>query len=300
MRQPAPSSALYASCSGNNLPFLIRPFPSSDGLYPDEYLDPHRHNCFEFLWIQKGKGSFCVDDTRTDVSEGTACFVQPGQVHQLIETEPMEGHIITFSDTFLSSRETEFDYFYHARHFQGFAEKVAITFDLELREVMTDIICTMIREQGKELVFKQEVLRRYLKIFLLYFARQFEERHESFFAAKQGGVAERFIALVDKHFLVKKMVADYASELSVTPNYLNDIVKQFTGYTAGHHIRQRIIMEIKRQAIYTNASMKEIAYSLGFFDPAHFSKYFKNITGKNFTDFKRSLKDPVGKSFVTA
>jgi AraC-like DNA-binding protein len=33
--------------------------------------------------------------------------------------------------------------------------------------------------------------------------------------------------------------------------------------------------------------MKEIAYHLGFSDSAHFSKFFKNTTGMNFTDFKK-------------
>jgi AraC family transcriptional regulator, transcriptional activator of pobA len=37
--------------------------------------------------------------------------------------------------------------------------------------------------------------------------------------------------------------------------------------------------------------MKEIAYSLGFDNLAHFSKYFKTNSGINFTDFKRQVKD---------
>ena len=276
--------------SSKQTSFLIRRFPSTDGACEDDYNTAHRHNCFEFLWIEKGSGTFYLDLLKADVSRRTVCVALPGQVHQLQEKEPVEGFILSFSEAFLSSGETEFDLFYHARHFQIFDGKAVIKIDIELTTALKELIEKMQKEQENELPFKQEVLRRYLKIFLLYLARHWEQSEQPMLPAKQAALVERFIGLVNQHYLQKKMVADYAGELAVTPNYLNDIVKQVTGYAAGHHIRQRIVMEIKRQAIYTHASMKEIAYSLGFFDPAHFSKYFKNITGENFTDFKRTLQ----------
>jgi AraC-like DNA-binding protein len=39
--------------------------------------------------------------------------------------------------------------------------------------------------------------------------------------------------------------------------------------------------------------MKEIAWRLGFDEPAHFSKFFKMNCGKSFRDFKRSHARPV-------
>lgn len=85
------------------------------------------------------------------------------------------------------------------------------------------------------------------------------------------------------------MVTDYADELIVTPNYLNEVIKKITGFPASHHIQQRIVLEAKRQAAYSNLSMKEVAYQLGFDDMAHFSKFFKNASGQSFTDFKKAL-----------
>ena len=88
------------------------------------------------------------------------------------------------------------------------------------------------------------------------------------------------------------MVSDYAGQLCVTPNYLNRTVKKVTGFTASHHIQQQIILEAKRKAIYSSVSMKEVAYYLGFDNLAHFSKFFKNNCGMNFTDFKKSALRP--------
>ena len=93
--------------------------------------------------------------------------------------------------------------------------------------------------------------------------------------------------LLDKNFKEKKMVAEYAAQLLVTPNYLNLIVKKNTGISAGHHIRQRIVLEAKRMGRYSGAGMKAIAYDLGFLDSAHFSKFFKTFGGTNFSEFKK-------------
>lgn len=290
MQQQNSFTAASSTSIFNETSFSISRFPSTDGLREDHYTKAHSHDYFEFLWIEKGSGTYFLDLMRSDIGEGSVCFAQPGQVHQILEAEPIEGFIILFSEAFLCASETEFDFFYHVRHLKIFDGHPAYHVTGELAIAMKEIIEKMKNEQVSELAYKQEVLRRYLKIFLLYLARLIEQNGQTKSPVKQAALVERFIALVNQNYLQKKMVGEYASELAVSPNYLNDVVKLVTGYTAGHHIKQRIVMEIKRQAIYTHASMKEIAYGLGFLDPSHFSKYFKNITGENFTDFKRTLQ----------
>ena len=107
--------------------------------------------------------------------------------------------------------------------------------------------------------------------------------------------------LLDNNFKETKMVAEYAGQLAVTPNYLNRIVKKNTGFSAGHHIRQRVVLEAKRMGRYSDAGMKEIAYSLGFLDSAHFSRFFKTFAGINFSEFKRGgLVVPLNLAFNRA
>jgi len=48
-------------------------------------------------------------------------------------------------------------------------------------------------------------------------------------------------------------------------------------------------MEAKRYAMYSALTMKEVADRLGFDDCAHFSKFFRNFSGTNFSTFKRGF-----------
>ena len=76
--------------------------------------------------------------------------------------------------------------------------------------------------------------------------------------------------------------------LSVSANYLNVTVKKVSGYPVSYHIQQQIIQEAKRQAVYTDKSMKEIAYQLGFEAITHFSKFFKKNEGSNFSLYRKT------------
>ncbi|MFD2146108.1 helix-turn-helix domain-containing protein [Mucilaginibacter antarcticus] len=133
---------------------------------------------------------------------------------------------------------------------------------------------------------KCELLYRYFRIFLIHVSSKLHTHLQTERRPRNLEIINNFKFLVEENFKTKKMVAEYAEAMSVTPNYLNEVVKKCTGYSAGHHIRQRIAKEAQWQAMNSNSCMKGIAYDLGFYDLAHFSKFFKNTTGVNFSQFK--------------
>jgi YesN/AraC family two-component response regulator len=55
------------------------------------------------------------------------------------------------------------------------------------------------------------------------------------------------------------------------------------------------MIEAQRKLLYSNLSVKELAYELGFNDPDYFSKLFKKCTGKNVTAFLKDPQDLSGK-----
>ena len=152
---------------------------------------------------------------------------------------------------------------------------------------MEEMAEKMVKEYSNFFLLRSEILKGYLKIFLIYLTRQFERSSQTETQSKNIDLVKKFLALIEEDFITKRMVTDYADKLIVTPNYLNEVVKKTTGFPASHHIQQRIVLEAKRQAAYSSLTMKEIAYQLGFDDTAHFSKFFKNVSGESFTDFKK-------------
>jgi len=164
---------------------------------------------------------------------------------------------------------------------------------MEMMDEMKGIAARMIKESENVFLYRSQLLRRYLKIFLIYLSRHNARKEEMEINTRSSQLVQKFMVMLEREFKTVKSVNEYASQLAVTPNHLNVIVKKHTRQPAGYHIRQRIVLEAKRLALYSDVCMKEIAYLLGFSDTAHFSKFFKKSTGINFSEFKRSREAEV-------
>ena len=90
-----------------------------------------------------------------------------------------------------------------------------------------------------------------------------------------------FTKLFEEDFktLSPRSLEDYARQLNVTQNHLNDTVKAVTGKTPGTLIRERIIKEATQLLLHTRLSIAEICYMFNFTDPSYFTRFFKRYTG---------------------
>ncbi|MFC0512767.1 helix-turn-helix transcriptional regulator [Mucilaginibacter angelicae] len=245
---------------------------------------------FMLIWIVAGNGYYRLNLQKESVNTNQLLLIKPGQLHDLKFSSGLQGYVISFTDSFLDiedySREAAYSPIY-----QMFSQTQIVSINSELADDMNDITEIMMKEYSRHNLYRAEILKRYFKIFLIYLSRQLESIELAPKQSRNTAILQNFMALLDKNFREYKMVADYADRLSVTPNYLNEVVKKLTGQSAGHHIRQRVAAEAKRQAVHPDNCMKKIAYDLGFCDMAHFSKFFKNTTGVSFSDFKK--REPV-------
>ncbi len=248
---------------------------------------PHSHNYYEMIWMIAGKGTLYVDMQEYAIENNMFFCLRPSQAHQFQTDLNAEGFVFSFTDSFFNMSEHEFDWTCQASLFQLFSQCQVIRIQNEMEADMIEIVMKMIKEFDNQYSFRTQLLRRYFKIFLIYLTRQFEESPQAVRQTRETELVKSFMDMLERNFKEKKMVTDYAAQLSVTPNYLNGIVKKNTGFSAGHLIRQRVVLEAKRMGRYSDAGMKEIAYSLGFSDSGHFSKFFKAVSGTNFSDFKK-------------
>lgn len=81
----------------------------------------------------------------------------------------------------------------------------------------------------------------------------------------------------------------FSEKLSVSPHYLNDMLKNLTGQTTQQHIQNQLIEKAKELLSITKLSVSEIAYQLGFEYPQSFSKLFKNKTNLTPLEFRQSF-----------
>jgi len=261
-------------------------------IYPLEYFmqrkphNPERLQNFEVIWVKQGSGTLQADLESHTLCEGTLYVLTPGQYRHLLLDEHVKGYYMAFSKGFLSLANNQMDLSFFASQDPS-ERKLSV---IKANEEIEDILLKIFKEYNNYFLLRTELLRGLVKVFVLYVTRQVDDFSTDNAPGKHAELVKRFLDLLKAHFITKKSVSDYAQELCVTPNYLNCIVKKISGFTASYHIHQYIVLEAKRQAMYSELRMKEIAYYLGFEDYTHFSKFFKNNTGMTFSDFKREAQ----------
>jgi len=235
-------------------------------------------------------GTLYSDLREYQIGNDSIFCIRPNQAHRFNLSADMEGFVFSFTDSFFNTAEQEFDCSSQISLLQIFSQSLHIRIASDAEPAIKEIAVLMIKEYENQFALGIELLKRYFRIFLIYLSRQTDETSKAAIQSRESGLLNAFMEMLEHNFKEKKMVADYAGKLCVTPNYLNRVIKKNTGFPARHHIKQRVLLEAKRLGRYSNAGMKQIAYSLGFSDSAHFSKFFKSGSGTNFSEFK-NFKD---------
>lgn len=109
---------------------------------------------------------------------------------------------------------------------------------------------------------------------------------------EQIDIIRKFNVLVDIHFRSKRKVSEYAALLFKSPKTLSNLFSIYNQKSPQQIILERIALEAKRLMRFTSKQNQEIAFDLGFNDPAHFSRFFKKMTMQSPTEYRETQLFP--------
>jgi len=248
----------------------------------DWELAPHRHDrLHQLLLLRSGGGMTRLDDRELALARGMLVNVPPGTVHAFTFEAGTQGLVVTLADAMLDellARDPE------VRRVLGRSWMAGA--GAEIDEVMTQLA----QEYAARSPARALVLRG-LGATLLGRAARVAARNDPLFTAdmSESHLLQRFEALLEAHFRDHWRVADYARALAVTPTHLSRVARAATGGPASGLIDARLIREARRQLAFTHLSVASIAYTLGFADPALFSRVFTRVVGISPRAFRQQL-----------
>lgn len=147
-------------------------------------------------------------------------------------------------------------------------------------EKRTEAILEMIDELlGSHLNHKEDAILSLLNTFFVYCDGQCNIKSVLSNNNSKNNTVYRFKTLVNKHVSKYHEVSDYARLLNITPKYLNECVKEVLLVSSKSIITEQILMRSRHALKFSNKTIKEISYELGFSSPDYFSYFFKTHTG---------------------
>ena len=90
---------------------------------------------------------------------------------------------------------------------------------------------------------------------------------------------QRFLQLVELHFREHWKVSDYAIAMGVTERRLEFATQRDSGQSPVRLIQRKLVAEACQRLAHSPLSIGEVAYGLGFRDPAYFNRFFKRHMG---------------------
>ena len=251
---------------------------------PDE---PHRHDFYTVLFIKNGKGLHNIDFNSYEIAKNQIYFIGPGQVHQLVEQQKTQGYSMVFSEQFLVLNQISSDFIFDISLFRDFGDAPPLLPDEKALGQLVDYSEQMLQQFLSNNTYRFEAIGALLKLFLIQCHTQCSLNSLDIQTQESGGnLLRSFKKLLNEKHAEWHKTSLYAEHLSITPDYLNKVVKNLSGKTAKEHLQSRITTAAKRLLYFTKLSNKEVAYLLGFSEPGNFSAFFKKCTGVSPSKFR--------------
>lgn len=248
---------------------------------------PHLHDFYSIFWIESGEAIHATDFVEYSLVSGTILFVPPGLKHRMYIDQTVTGSYILFNEEFVGQSRTPMKEY---RLFNNPEFKSLITVPPPKVDKLKNIIEQINTELAERDSYSEDIVINLLHQFLLESRRIFDQQNPAATVAAEDtpdSTIIRFKQLIEENYTQQKNVSAYAEMLQVNASCLNELSKRITGITAGELIRNRVIDECKRLLYSTSLSGKEIAYQLGFDDPAYFSRFFRKYTGLTLKEYRQ-------------
>ncbi|KPY80459.1 helix-turn-helix domain-containing protein [Pseudomonas syringae pv. tagetis] len=281
MSRPAiaaiPVFKLYGETTAWPTPDLIHceSIPERSRIHEWE-IKPHRHgDLVQLLYVQSGKAMLKVEDRVSEVETPSLQVVPALSVHTFRFSRDIQGHILSLARPLVEQLEAALDI-----SGLSMARCYALGADSDYVDTLFTAIASEYRQPGAG---RDLMLHSLVNVLTVWLSRRSSEHAgEEIHAMDRGREhLQVFMHQLEASFREHWSINQHAQAMGISAAHLNALCRRLCNQSALQIISQRLLLEAKRNLIYTTLTINQVSDSLGFSEPAYFSRFFKRATGQS-------------------
>jgi len=250
--------------------------------------EKHLITFYEVLIISKGKGFYSLDNQRVPYKKGTVVVTLPNQIRQWEVKQPTSGFSFFFEGEFLNTFFRDDVFLNRFAIFDYNRPSIATTLDKNQFKKCVNVFEEVENEFELLRGDSSHILRSLLYYSISLIDRVYREQNQ-LKKLDVHPVIYKFRRLLNRNISEWHTVAEYAQALKVSHNHLNKICKENLLQTALQIIHERLMIEAKREVLFSDKTISEISIQLNFSDVANFNRFFKKMTSQTAKQFRQVL-----------
>jgi AraC family transcriptional activator of pobA len=249
-------------------------------------IQPHlHHDLFQFFLVTQGGGRTRVDGRDHRLAPGAVLLLPPATIHEFAFLEGTDGFVASAAATSLKrlfGSEPE------ARSLLGAPAVLQMPAGGADAAALEATMRLAMREFGANLPGREFSLGAFADLIASWFVRAVRGVRTGVEPARdpRAGLVRRFIERVEARFQHHDPLVAYAGALGVSVPHLSRSCRELLGRSAARVIQYRLMIEARRDLVYTAMSISQISFRLGFTDPAYFSRFFARRAGVSPSDYR--------------
>lgn len=252
----------------------------------EKYAFSHTDDYYFLGFIEEGRCHLNIDFKEYTFEKGCLAIIRPGQVHRIIKASNLSAKFLIIDSVLVNEEEKRtLERYGHPKIQLSDISELKLLLSLLDRKMgcmenpsakavvqrLTTVIVGLVVENVVNATIAQSKLQGIVT------------RHKE--------IVWEFRDLLESNIRSNRSPSFYAGRLNITVAYLNEAVNSVLGTSVSHHIQNEIILQAKRQLVYTTDSIKEIAHSLGFNDHSYFTRLFTKVVGISPSLFRRTYHE---------
>lgn len=248
-------------------------------------IEPHSHPNFgQIVIVRSGSGKLIIEDRSLDFESPCAMVIPMHCVHGFNYEADTDGWVLTVAEYYLHQIKERLPEFT-----QLWSEPSITTLhhngnDLaEIRTAITMLEHELeVRALGHMIATELHLMSIFLKLLRCMQSKIIDESLN----ADQAKLVEAYRALIEKNYLQNWKIGDFTDKLGVSNSQLRTACDLVCGKAPIKMLHDRKLIEAKRNLVFSDLKIEQIAYSLGFSSPAYFTRFFKKELGVSPVQFR--------------